>query len=633
MVFVFTQPLYSDESWGLGNLFKGNNVFKYNQMHIHIFRYVSFFLPSRKPSTMQQGTIHFLTILLGFSFLLGSSFQAKAQEVSFEAVTDVKQILESNYMEVSFVVTNGRGRYFKPPSFSGFKVLRGPVTNYSMQNINGVSSTQMAYAYVLQPERTGILTIGPASVQVNQQLYKTKSLRVTVIKDDAANSQNVESDLPAVFFKAELSDPEAYVGQQVFLDYKLYVRSGLNKERQRIVTEPSYQGFFQEPVNWYKVYQEVLNGQQYTSWIIKRVALFPQTSGTQKIGIAQVNVDIADQTRTLGLFGYPTERLSLKSDPVELVVKPLPPGAPPSFSGAVGAYEASATFNKAQLTTDDALKIQVRIVGNGDDKQVRAVDLDLPLDTFDVYPPKTMREQKVDREGQFRHVKEFEYALTPKVPGNYRIEVPITYFAPDSAKYVTKTLTHQLLVRPGIQSNNTLPGAITTEEEESFMPQITSTRLRDQNPSFQAGPLFWALSVLPFLGVGVVAGWQRRNKQLANRDPSELRRSKADQIALERLQKAETFMTNNNQRGYFDELSKALMGYMQDKMGLEQAKMSKAKVQETLLQKGVAPDLALRFVQLLKDSEMALFAGVDQTQKMASTYEEARNLIRQVEEA
>ncbi|MEM1220252.1 MAG: BatD family protein [Bacteroidota bacterium] len=582
---------------------------------------------------MEYGFIRHLIFLLGFTFFLASPIKLMAQEVSFEAVTDVKQILESNYMEVSFVITNGRGRYFKPPSFSGFKILRGPVTNYSMQNINGVSSTQMAYAYVLQPERTGILTIGPASVQVNQQLYKTKSLRVTVIKDDAANSQNVNSDLPAVFFKAELSSSEAYVGQQVFLDYKLYVRSGLNKERQRIVTEPSYQGFFQEPVNWYKVYQEVLDGQQYTSWIIKRVALFPQTSGTQKIGVAQVNVDIADQTRTLGLFGYPTERLSLRSDPVDLVVKPLPSGAPASFSGAVGNYEVSATFDKSQLTTDDALKVQVRMVGNGDDKQVRAVDLELPIDTFDLYPPKTMREQKVDREGQFRHVKEFEYALTPKVPGNYRIEVPFTHFAPDSAKYVTKIMTHQLLVRPGVQSNNNKPTIATSREEESFLPQITSTRLRDRTPSFQAGPLFWALSILPFIGVGVVAGVQRRNQQLANRDPSELRRSKADQIALERLQKAQVFMTNNDQRGYFDELSKALMGYMQDKMGLEQAKMSKAKIQETLLQKGVLPDIAQRFVQLLRDSEMALFAGVDQTQKMASTYEEARNLIRQVEEA
>ncbi|MEO1714153.1 MAG: BatD family protein, partial [Bacteroidota bacterium] len=303
------------------------------------------------------------------------------------------------------------------------------------------------------------------------------------------------------------------------------------------------------------------------------------------------------------------------------------------FSGAVGTYEASATFNKSQLTTDDALKIQVRIVGNGDDKQVRAVDLNLPLDTFDVYPPKTMREQKVDREGQFRHVKEFEYALTPKVPGDYLIELPITYFVPDSAKYVTKTLSHSLLVRPGVQSNKDTPSTIGTEEEEAFLPQITTTRLRDKTPSFQAGPLFWTLSVLPFIGVGVVAGLQRRNKQLANRDPSELRRSKADQIALERLQKAQTFMTNNDQRGYFDELSKALMGYMKDKMGLEQAKMSKAKIQETLLQKGVASNLAQQFVQLLQDSEMALFAGVDQTQKMASTYEEARNLIRQVEEA
>lgn len=582
---------------------------------------------------MQQRNFLFFSFLLGLLGLTLFPGKVKGQEVAFEAVTDVKQILESSYMEVSFVISNGRGRYFKPPSFAGFKVLRGPVTNYSMQNINGVSSTEMAYSYVLQPEKTGILTIGPASVQVNQQLYKTEPLRITVIKNDVAKQENTQSSLPAVFFKAELSSEEAYVGQQVFLDYKLYVKSGFSKERQRIVSEPSYQGFFQESVNWYKVYQEVLDGQQYTSWIIKRVALFPQTSGNQQIGVAQINVDIADQTRTLGLFGVPTERLSLRTEPIELMVRPLPANAPPSFSGAVGTYEVGVSFSSNQITTDDALRIQVRMVGNGDEKQVRPLELNWSTDTFDIYPPKTMREQQVEREGQFQHLKEFEYAVTPKFPGTYQLEVPFTYFSPDSAAYITKQIPHTLVVRPGVQGNRPNPQVNEPSLDEAFAPIVSSTRLRQAEQKLGYSPIFWILGLLPFLGVMVVAGFQRRNRILASRDPRDIRRSKADQIALQRLQKAQDFMAKNDQRGYFDELSKTLMGYMQDKMGLEQAKMSKAKIEVTLLQKGVKKEAAQRFIQLLMDSEMALFAGVDQAAKMASTYEEARSLIRAIEEA
>ena len=559
------------------------------------------------------------------------------EEVSFTASTDAKTVLVNSNIEVTFTLINGQGRSFTPPKFHNFDLLAGPSTMTSYENFNGQATRKISYTYVIRPKKKGNLTLNPATIVVKNKTLRSNPLTIEVVGSAKQLNTKVLTKDEAFFFRAEPSTQEAVIGQEITLDFKLYVEESLTRVRQRMTYEPAYTGCFSQAVNWYKAFQEVVDGRQYRSWIIRRVVLYPQQTGTITIDPAQMSLDYSTGKPSFGFFGAETERVILRTEPVDIQVAPVPDPNPDDFIGLVGEYEISASIDKRQMTTDDAMTFRLNITGTGDMKRLQLPDLNLPLDTFEVYPPKITREFVSDKGGSLHHVREIEYLVLPKTTGNYPLQTSFSYFSQDSSKFLTvSTNPVALNIRPGTNTRKK-PDLSQTDPVQEADRDIrfihTSTRLKKAGSYLPGKPLFWAIAGLPFLLF--IGGLVRQRQQLAqaNIDPGILRQRRARKLAQKHLAAAKTHLDANAPRQFYDEISKGALGYLSDKLHLERSKLSKDNVREKLNELAVTPDKVETFMHILKTCEMALFAGQTDAGSMQSIYEQTEEVIMGIETA
>jgi len=214
---------------------------------------------------------NFLLIIV-LNTLLGSSSFAQG----FYAKVDSKKIVEGSYVTVQFVLDNATGKSFIAPKFDDFTILSGPSRSSSFSNVNGRVSKNMSFGYTLRPKKTGTKIIGPAKIKVGNQILQTNPISIEVVK----GSEKAITTDKEIFVQAIISDSSAYVGQQIILDYKLY--STLDVRSVNFLTEQEFEGFYTQvlPASRSALQREVFDGVEYYSKSIRKVALFPQQTGT-----------------------------------------------------------------------------------------------------------------------------------------------------------------------------------------------------------------------------------------------------------------------------------------------------------------------------------------------------------------
>ncbi len=555
---------------------------------------------------------------------------ALSAQTTFEATTDARRVLENSYFEVTFTLSNAQGGQFSPPSFENFLVVSGPSQAVSTSMINGQVSRTQAYSYTLKPRRTGTFTIGSASIKVNRTTLQTKPLTIEVVKGRKGEPGAAEQ----VFIRAEPSTETAYVGQQILLDYKLYTT--LDVESFNILEESGYQGFFAQDVRRFngRVMREVINGVQYTTKVLKRIALFPQQTGQLSIEPMNVQLGVVKEgaKRSRSFFFTPEVRpYPAATETVNIEVLPLPAGAPESFTGAVGDYQIRPDLSSKTATTDDALTLILTVRGSGDIKRVEAPALDLP-EGFEVYEPKAVEETNLELNASIEGKKVFEYLLLPKVPGDYEFTPKFTYFSPDSAKYVTLAdQSFSLYVKQGTGQ----PGRATASlnETEDIGPLMLSPVLTQTRTPFLGSALFWGLLAAPLLLFGGLLGWRRHRARQDDIDPNERRMQAARGVAQERLSLAKSHLKAGDSRAFYDEVSKAILGYVGDKLQIPRSSMSKSSLRQRLQELDLDESLIETVMSIVQDCEMALFAGQADAGKMETVYERATQAIAGVEKA
>ena len=555
---------------------------------------------------------------------------ALSAQTTFEATTDARRVLENSYFEVTFTLSNAQGGQFSPPSFEGFLVVSGPSRAISTSMINGQVSRMQAYSYTLKPRRTGTLTIGSASINVNRTILRTKPLTIEVVKGRKGDPEAAEQ----VFIRAEPSTETAYVGQQILLDYKLYTT--LDVESFNILEESGYQGFFAQDVRRFngRVMREVINGVQYTTKVLKRIALFPQQTGQLTIEPMNVQLGVVKEgaKRSRSFFFTPEVRpYPAATETVNIEVLPLPAGAPESFTGAVGDYKIRPDLSSKTATTDDALTFILTVRGSGDIKRVEAPKLDLP-EGFEVYEPKVVEETNLELNASIEGKKIFEYLLLPKVPGDYEFTPKFTYFSPDSAKYVTLAdQSFSIYVKQGTGQ----PGRATASlnETEDIGPLMLNPRLTPTRTPFLGSALFWGLLAAPLLLFGGLLGWRRHRARQDDIDPNERRMQAARGVAQERLSLAKSHLKAGDSRAFYDEVSKAILGYVGDKLQIPRSSMSKSSLRQRLQELDLDESLIDTVMSIVQNCEMALFAGQADAGKMETVYERATQAIAGMEKA
>lgn len=548
-------------------------------------------------------------------------------------MTDSKRVSKNGYLEVQFILENARGANFAAPDFQSLRVVSGPTQAMSTSIVNGVQSSEMTYSYVLQPTRLGKVTIGRASIQADGKTYRTDLIKIEVIENKADNNNDEIDAGEEVFLRAELEQEEVYIGQQVPLSYRIYTLKNVNSYN--ILEESNYRGFYVEDLRRFSanVLREEINGKSYTTKILKRVALFPQQTGTLEVEPMQMQVGIAkSEARNPRDFFFSQEvyRMNLSSEAIALNVKPLPPNAPPSFTGAVGNYSFSVDINQTRLTTDDALEIRVRVTGNGDPKRVQAPDLELG-EAFEFYAPQKVEGSPREMDDGIFTTKEYTYLAIPQQAGTHLLQPEFTYFDPTTATYETiNSEPYTIRVEKG--SNNPTNILPTPEMANNELRDIrTSTTLSQPSDLFFGSSVFWGLTALPILLFMGTIVYKKVKHQQANIDPLILKNRRAEQVAKRHLAQAKAHLEAGKSRAFYDEVSKAMMGYINDKLNIPNSKLTKQVVAERLQSLQVPNEQVDSFMQILNNCEMALFAGKDNSASMKETYDHAIDALMKIE--
>jgi len=552
-------------------------------------------------------------------------------QVSFMASTDAKQVVEDGYFQVTYTLNNARGGNFKAPSFKKFKVLNGPSRSMSTTIINGNATQKVSYSYSLQPKKVGKFTLAPATISVNGKVMKSNALLIDVIKASAA-SKNASKE-QQLFVKAEIDTNLVYVGQQLVVDYKLYTT--VNIENYDIAFEPEYQGFFARDIRRFDSRQvrEVVDGVQYITKVLKRIALFPQQTGLQTIAPMTVRLGVITGNKRPNSFFFSNQikPVNVQTNPLDINVKSLPTPVPPSFSGAVGKYAMNSFIDKTNITTDDAIAIKLTIQGNGDIKRLQPPNLNFPS-VFEIYEPKVLDEISQESGGILKGQKTIEYLAIPKQKGQYRLNPSFTYFDTDSAKFITLV--------PNLFNLNIRQGKGVPTSQLPVTPEIankdiryikTSTSFSNKRIPFPKTRLFYGLLLLPFLILGGTYAYKRLLAKNGNIDIAILKKNRAQKVAIKRLETAHEFLKANKSKDFYDEVSRALLGYVCDKLSIPLSQLTKDNVRQKLQSLQVQEQHITDYMGIIKITEMALFAGMDNSASMQETYQKSVKVISEIE--
>jgi len=566
-----------------------------------------------------------------FLMLLPLSFWAQ-NKVSFEAFANAKEVPQNGYFDVTFTLKNANGTDFSPPSFEKFNVLSGPSSSNSMQIINGKVTREMSWTYTLQPKKLGVLRVEAATVKVNGKKLKSYSLRIKSVAGNPNAGDPVNNESGATV-KMLTDKTEAYLGQQILLDLKLYTTVPV--DGYDFGEDPDYRGFYANELKRYlsRTQRELINGSQVTTKVLRRVALFPQQTGELTVPAARAQLSIVDERDRRGsFFSRAVKPIYVLTDSLKINVLPLPPNAPETFTGAVGSFEMRSSVTRNMATTDDAVSVTMLLDGDEDLKRVLPPAL-LLSDSFEVYSPKILEEHNSEQEGRLKGRKIIEYLILPKFPGQYQISPAFTFFNVEKGEYETiKSGPFPLKVKQGSNRQTSTRSRVIEETGESDIRFIKSeTSLDKKGGVFVGSPIFWTLVGLPVLVFFGAFIFKKIKEQKSDVDLDALKIQQASSEAQKRLATAQSHLNAGDSRQFYDEISKASLGYVCDKLSIPLAELSKENVWEKLQSLNVSEGLVEDFVKVIKTCEMALFAGMDNSADMTQTYEKALAAINGIE--
>ena len=539
---------------------------------------------------------------------------------------------------------------------SNFQVLWGPQSGHSVSTriINGrrSRSEQTTYTYVLMPTSTGKFAIPTATAKVKGKEIKSASRTIEVAAAGSASSrsQGQQQGQPAqrqqagvsdddIFLTLDLSRTNVVVGEPITATLKLYQR--VNVAGFENVTFPDFNGFWSQeieaPTN-IEFSREVYDGQIYNAALLRKFILIPQQQGAVTITPADlvclVNIRVASAGNSIfdGFFDdYRTIRKRVTSKAVTVNVSPLPAGAPASFAGGVGTFEISAKLSKDVLKTHEAGSLVVTVTGTGNVSLLEEPKVSFPPD-MEVYDTKIS--DRIDKSG-LSGSKYYEFPFIPRSYGDFVIEpIKYSYYDVNAKKYVTlETPAIPLTVEKGNESEAS--GIIISGSSQKDVRTLGSDirfistkapELVSKGSFFVWSPGFWTLTILLFVVAFIL--WAALRKLAARRaDVVGTKNRKATKMALKRLQLAGTFLKQNLYTAFYEELHKALIGFISDKLNMPMAEQSKERMSEALISKDADKALVDKFIGILDACEFARYAPDAGHEAMAAHYEEAVDII------
>ena len=541
---------------------------------------------------------------------------------------------------------------------------KGSSTSITIVNGKRTRSVQYTYTYVLLPKKAGTFTFPEAEAMVNGERITSKRTSIEVVSGGSSSSgsqspagsssqsgaqqrSSSSGDIASddIFLRLSLSRSSVVVGEPVTATLKLYQR--VNIAGFEDAKFPTFNGFWSQEVfapSNIEFQRESYNNLIYNTAVLRTWVLIPQQAGELNIDPAElvclVNVRTSSG-RSNSIFDsffqddYQTIRKRVTSAAARVRVSNLPAGAPASFGGGVGTFNINTKISKDSLKTHDAASLVVTVTGKGNVSLLEAPKVDFPPD-FEVYDVK-VTESTDKSNGRTSGSKTFEYPFIPRSHGSFEIPgVEYSYYDINSGKYVT--LRGEPTVVNVARGNDTeasqggqmMPGTV-RKDVRSLGSDIRfiSTKMPSmsgQGTFFVFSGLFWIL--LACLLGAAAAAWTLLKKRAERRaDVAGTRNRAATKMAQKRLSVASGYLHNNLYTAFYEELHKALLGFISDKLNIDLADMSKDNIQASLVSCGVAEGLASEFTGLLDACEFARYAPDAGHDAMNAHYETAVSVI------
>jgi len=575
---------------------------------------------------------------------------------------------------VQFTVNTQNVSGFSAPDFKGFEVIYGPATSSqsSFQMINGRTSqsSSIIYTYVLMAESPGTFTIGSASVNVDGKAVKSRPVQVRVLSAGAggasssganggggnygggrqssapaASSSSADISAKDLFMTATASRTSVHEQEAILLTYKIYTLVDLRQLDGKLPTLDGFQ--IQEiPLPRTKEFElEQYNGRNYRSVIWSQYLLFPQKSGKLTIPAITYEGVVITRNRNLdpieaffnGQSGYTELKRKITTPTLTINVSPLP-NKPEGFSGAVGKFSLSSSISTKEVDANDAVTLKISVKGSGNMKLIATPEVKFPKD-FETYDAKVNDNFQLTRSG-LSGTKDFEYLFVPRHAGTYEIPAAdFIYFDTESRSYKTlHTEAYTLKVNKGKGGAGQSVSNYTNQQQD--VQQLNQdiryikkgdVELNQSGDTFFGTWKYWVAYLLPLL-LFVLMLVLGRKRMKANANVALSRGKKANKVALKRMKTAKKLLDSHDTGKFYDEVLRALWGYVGDKFNMSQESLNKENIEQSLTSRQVPAEQIQQFMKVLNDCEFARYAPGDVNENMGNVYNSAIDAITKMED-
>ena len=570
------------------------------------------------------------------------SISLHAQEPELIASVSKNKLGINQRLKIEFTVNKQGADHFSPPEFKNFRIVAGPHQAISQSWFNGKASYSQSYTYIIQPLNKGEFLIPTASIKLDGNILKSKPIKIIVLdaveipKDPNDPNYIAQQNIHLV---AEISKSSPYVGEGVYVEYKLYVSNNVSVADFTVTESPQYNGFWNQEIkiNGLRTNQGTYNGEQYRYVVLKKALLIPTKSGKLTIDPMKMDIVIGVPTGRGDFFGNPITRNITRTfaSAKKLVnTKELPlEGKPNSFNGAVGDFEFDVTASRTLLKSNETARISVNVKGNGNLKLFELPEIQTPTE-LEAFTPEQKEKVRVTPSGIRGSVNK-DYTVVPQYKGKYKIpNTEFSYFDPKKKKYFTITsedLFVEVLEGKELVTNSDINSAtkkdvITTGAAFRYIQTKTSFDSKETSDFFKSNT-YYLLLFLPllFIPIGIVIA--KKNDARSN-DIVGNKLRKADRLAKKYLSQAKKQLGKKEE--FYIALEKALHNYLKAKLQIETSDISRDKITELLKGKSVDEDSITSFIEVFNSCDMARYSPVTVVE-MNEDYEKAKQVITQID--
>ena len=582
-------------------------------------------------------------IFLFFTITIMSNLNAQDGSISFEAILSKKSLGINENLRVDFKM-NKDGDNFTPPSFKGFTVVGGPNQSVSNMWVNGKRTFSKSYSYFLTPNKKGSLIIGQATIEIDDNIYKTLPVKISVSESVAVSKDPndptyvVNENLHLV---AEISNTNPYLNEGISIVYKLFYSPQINVTNVGEIETPEFENFWSQNIKIPRLQIErgSFKGDNYNFVTWKKTVLYPQKSGKLDILPLSLDVSVDVPTNRRDFFGnriYNQVSKKVTAGKRSINVKALPGNAPESFNGAVGKFDIKLNTNKTELNASESLQAIVKISGKGNLKLFSPPSVQVP-NSLEKYDPEYNEKVSTSLAGMKGFISN-TYTLVPQFQGKYPIRsVEFTFFNPQLNKYETinsEDIIINVLEGPLSLDENNI-NTINTQSSNNILPSINqfkfiktdSDLVKINSKPFIYSLSFYLILIFPVLAILLLVIFFKSN----NITSSKLKESKsrrANKLAKKYLSDARKNLENKDM--FYVALEKALHNFLKSKLFIETSDYSKEKISKLLYSKDIEKESLELFIKLIENCEFARFTPASEF-KINNDYENAVKVITKID--